>query len=241
MIRVMKSTRRYLAFDTETAKVLPADVQDWRPHRPLGIACAATLPAGTGQPLLWHGGADRTCPADRMSREEAADLVHYLEDRVTEGYNLLTWNGLGFDMDILAEESGLLDACRRLAVAHVDMMFDIFCRLGHGVGLDAAAHGMGLAGKTKGMKGELAPVLWARGEREEVLDYVAQDVRTTMEVAQVCESRGELRWVARSGLLRRMALGDGRLTVREALRLPLPDASWMDSPLPRERFTGWMG
>ena len=40
-----------------------------------------------------------------MSREEAAALVHYLEDRTKEGYTLLTWNGLGFDFDILAEES----------------------------------------------------------------------------------------------------------------------------------------
>ncbi len=80
--------------------------------------------------------------------------------------------------------------------------------------------GMGLAGKVKGMTGELAPVLWAQGKREEVLAYVAQDVRTTLELAQVCESRGELRWVARSGRLRSMALGDGWLTVREALSVP---------------------
>ena len=65
----------------------------------------------------------------------------------------------------------------------MDMMFHAFCELGHGVGLDAAARGMGLAGKTKGMTGELAPVLWAQGKREEVLRYVSQDVRTTMELA----------------------------------------------------------
>jgi len=100
---------------------------------------------------------------------------------------------------------------------------------------------MGLAGKVKGMTGELAPVLWARGEREKVLDYVGQDVRTTLDLALKCESLGVLRWVARSGRLRCMALGEGSLTVREALELLLPDTSWMDSPWPRERFTGWLG
>ncbi len=93
-------------------------------------------------------------------------------------------------------------------------------------------------GKTKGMTGELAPVLWVEGKREEVLRYVAQDVRTTMEVAQVCESRGELRWVARSGKVRCMALGKGWLMVWEALELPLPDTSWMLEPWAREEFVG---
>ena len=38
-----------------------------------------------------------------------------------------------------------------------------------------------------------------------------------------------------------MTLREGWLTVEEALRLPLPDTSWMDEPWPREKFTGWMG
>ena len=41
--------------------------------------------------------------------------------------------------------------------------------------------------------------------------------------------------------MRCMALGEGWLTVSEALGLPLPDTSWMSDPWPRERFTGWMG
>jgi hypothetical protein len=190
---------------------------------------------------IWHGGTDRSHPADQLSRDEAAALVHFLEDQVKNGYTVLTWNGLGFDFDVLSEESQMLDTCRKLAANHVDMMFHVLCELGYAVGLDAAAKGMGLAGKTKGMTGELAPVLWAAGEREEVLKYVAQDVKTTLELATACESRGELRWVARSGKLRSMALGKGWLTVSEAGRLPLPDTSWMSSAWPRERFTGWMG
>ena len=82
-----------------------------------------------------------------MSQQDAAALVRYLTAQVAQGYTLLTWNGLGIDLDILAEEARMLPQCRTLALAHVDMMFHAFCQLGHGVGLDAAAKGMGLAGK----------------------------------------------------------------------------------------------
>ena len=80
---------------------------DWRSCRPLGISCAATLLGDGREPVLWHGGDDRARPADRMSREETATLVRYLSDQVERGYTLLTWNGVGFDLDVLAEESRL--------------------------------------------------------------------------------------------------------------------------------------
>ena len=149
------------------------DASDWRSQRPLGISCAAVLPADADEPTLWHGGNDRSCPADKMSPQEAAALVNYLTAQVESGYTLLTWNGVGFDLDVLAEESQMLRECRQLAANHVDMMFHILCRLGYGVGLDAAARGMGITGKPEGMSGAVAPVLWAEGRREEVLRYVA--------------------------------------------------------------------
>jgi hypothetical protein len=68
-------------------------------------------------------------------------------------------NGVGFDFDVLAEEAQMLAECCVFALAHVDMMFHVLCRLGYGVGLDAAARGTGLAGKSEGMKGADAPVL----------------------------------------------------------------------------------
>ena len=33
------------------------------------------------------------------------------------------------------------------------------------------------------MNGKLAPALWAEGKREEVLRYVGQDVRTTLDLS----------------------------------------------------------
>ncbi|MDY7075538.1 MAG: ribonuclease H-like domain-containing protein [Chloroflexota bacterium] len=233
--------RKYLAFDVEIAQELPEGERDWKTHRPLGITCAATLASDTEELLLWHSLTDDDHPADRMNRQDLVKLVNYLATLADDGYTLLTWNGLGFDFDILAEESGMIEACKQLASDHVDMMFHVFCKLGYPVGLDRAAKGMGLAGKPEGMSGALAPRLWAEGKRQQVLDYVAQDVRTTLALAHTCEKQRHLRWITRRGRTSRMALPSGWLTVRGALALPEPDTSWMSDPWPRSKFTGWLG
>jgi hypothetical protein len=49
-----------------------------------------------------------------------------------------------------------------------------------------------------------------------VLGYVAKDAKITMELATGCEVLGALRWIARNGKLRSMALPEGWLTVEEA-------------------------
>ena len=232
--------RNYIAFDIETAKVIPGQVSDLKAHRPLGIACAATLSSADDGPRLWHGQTDDQAPAGRMSRDEAAALVHFLTASANNGSTILTWNGLGFDFDILAEESGMVEECRRLALEHVDMMFHAFCELGYPIGLDRAAQGMRLPGKSATVAQHMAPQLWAEGRTDEVLAYVAQDVRATLELAGACEQQRVLRWIARSGNTRDMKLRSGWLTVDAAMRLPEPDTSWMDDPMSRTRFTGWL-
>ena len=96
-------------------------------------------------PILWHGKTMDASPEKRISREDSLGLVQYLSKMVGNGYRIVTWNGLQFDFDILAEESG------------------------------DAAKSMGLPGKPEGMSGSQAPRLWADGHFKEVLEYVAQD------------------------------------------------------------------
>ena len=76
--------RKYLAFDIETAKVLPEHVQDVKTHRPLSISCAAALASDAESPSLWYGLTDDERPADRMSREDGERLVTHLRDTVNE-------------------------------------------------------------------------------------------------------------------------------------------------------------
>ena len=233
--------RKYLAFDIEIAQQLPEGAPDWKAHRPLGITCAATMPSDAVEPRLWYAVTEKGLPDDRMTTHDAAHLVNHLKTTVAKGYTILTWNGLGLDFDILAEESGLYKDCKQLALEnHVDMMFHVVCELGYPVALDKAAKGMGLPGKPEGIDGALAPLLWADGKRQIVLDYVAQDVRTTLDLAQVCAERKRLHWITRKGTIRGMPLRKGWLTVREAFSLPEPDTSWMRNPMPRSTFADWM-
>jgi hypothetical protein len=233
------STRKYLAFDIEIANPLPEGIDDWKSVRPLGISCAATL-NGDGTTTVFHGKTASGEIADQLNQLESIKLVEHLTNAVDSGNTILTWNGLGFDFDILAEESGKLETCMDLAWNHVDMMFHIFCLKGFPLGLDTAAKGMGLPGKPPGMTGDKAPKYWAQGRKEEVIDYVIQDVRTTFLLAQIVEQRHQLRWISRSGKQQRLPLEAGWLTVRQALDLPEPDNSWMMNPWSRSKFTGWL-
>ena len=175
-------------------------------------------------------------PSPQITVEDAAELLRYLCQMANEGFTILTWNGLGFDFDVLAEESAAAAQCRTCALGHVDMMFHIVCALGYPVALDKGAQGMGLPGKPAGMTGLLAPKLWAEGRHQEVLDYVAQDVRLAMQIAETAEKRRRFEWITRKGTKSQMPLPKGWLTVSEALELPEPDTSWMSNPLKRPRF-----
>ena len=230
-------TKRYLALDLETARLTDA-ASDWRRQRPLGITCVALLGSDQDLPQLWHGTNSDGTPAPDDARQ--AWLVGHLQHMVDSGYTLLSWNGLGFDWEILAEESGDLASCRKFALDHVDLMFHIFCQKGFAVSLDKAAQGLGLPGKPPGMTGRMAPQLWAEGHHAEVLKYVAQDVRTAIGIATESERRSAFAWVTSRGSRSSMPLPAGWLSVKAACRLPLPDTSWMDDPWPREKFTGWL-
>jgi hypothetical protein len=232
--------RRFLAFDLETAKIVPEPVVDLLAHRPLGIACATATANDLQQPFIWHGRDAGGRPASRMTREEAADLVHRLSALTSQGYTLVTWNGLYFDFNVLAEESGLIVDCARLATGHVDMMFHVLCSVGYRVGLEKAAEGMQLPGKKAGVSGADAPAMWAAGRYDEVLDYCIQDANLTLQLAETCEHRKQLAWITRRRKLSQMPLPHRWLTVQEARVLPLPDTSWMSDPEPRDRFLRWL-
>ena len=232
--------RRYLAFDIEIAKILPDGVDDLKAHRPLGICCAAAMASGDDQPHLWYScGADGQA-SPQMSRQDLQSFVHFLREHQEQGYTLLTWNGLCFDFDILAEESGERRVCEGLAIDHVDMMFHVFCEKGFCVGLEAATKAIGVEGKTSGLHAELAPQLWAVGDTQAVLTYVANDCRMTLDVAHVSEHDREFSWITRRGTRSSFFLRGGWRTCRDALKMPIPDTSWMDTPpWPRSRFTSW--
>ncbi len=231
---------KFIAFDIETAKILPKDVEDLLAHRPLGISCAATLAADQSKPQLFYSKKTDGSPSPTMSKDDLSQFVDFLLARSAEGYTIVTLNGLGFDFDVLAEESGRQDDCKQLALSHVDMLFHVFCGKGFGVGLNAAAKAIGLS-KPADVDGSMAPQLWADGQYDRVLDYVAQDCKITLDVAVASEKERAFRWITKRGTTGSFDIPSGWLTVRDAMKLPLPDTSWMDHPWPRSKFTVWLG
>lgn len=227
--------RGYVGWDIEIAKDIPPDTE-WQEVAPLGITCGA-ISRGNKAAVVWRSRDDGP-----MSKEECQDMVKFLMDIVDKGYVITTWNGLSFDFPVLAQESGMHDECAELALNHVDMMYHVVCLKGFGIGLDTVAKTMELGGKTEGMSGALAPILWRAGDFDRVLGYVAQDAKSTVVVAKTCDYAEVLKWTTRKGKISKLPLSGGWLTVREANQLPVPDTSWMedDSIWKRERFMGWI-
>ena len=224
-----------IAFDLEIAKVVP-DGANWDKQHPLGISCAATL-TSEGQAQLWHNGQDWATDrdgaryGDKMSPNQVRDLVAYLRDFINRGYSVVTWNGLGFDFKVLAEECE--DRMWAMTVAdmamgmHIDPGFQMVCERGFMIGLDKAAKGLRVGGKTDGMHGDLAPILWSgdlstatteqrenimhffplleaagtRAAQDLCLEYVGQDARATMDVYNAIVEKKKVWWVTTKGTI----------------------------------------
>lgn len=232
-------SRKFIAFDIETAKLLPESFGDLHDYRPLGITCAATWCTDENDPEVFYSKKPNGDPALQMSTSDLNAFVDHLKAKVSSGYTVLTHNGLGFDFDILAEESGCIEACRNLAFQHVDMMFHFFCGKGFPISLNAAAKAIGKS-KPTDIDGSIAPKLWREEKYQTVIDYIAQDCRLTLDVAESSEERGQISWITQRGSRSIYSLPNGWLTVDQASQLPLPDTSWMDDPWPRSKFTNWL-
>lgn len=223
---------KFAVFDLEIIKTVEG-VDDWFSVAPLGISCIAVALSDCEDTLVWYGQNQLGVTGSRAAIAGLTDLVH------KEGYTLVGFNSLGFDFRVLATESGMFGACKDLALHHIDLFFYLFCALGYGPGLNRLAQGMGLSGKTVGMDGAKAPELWRQGQRQTVLDYCVQDVRTTLDLVQTSINARGVSWDSKSG--KRVGLSFSRwLTVQEAMGLPEPDTSWMTNAWPRSKFTGWM-
>lgn len=237
--------KKYLAFDLEIAKSIPEGTVDWRAYAPLGVSCAATWATGEPDVQLWYHGMGENKQgepeAGGMSEAEANRLLNYLIEKQAEGFTLLTWNGVGFDIPVLEFETKRLDDCKRLAWESVDMMLHFHHLKGYPLGLETACRGMGVPGKLDGMHGDLAPLWWAESveKRRDVLLYVAQDVRATTNICLAVEGRGAIQWVSKTGRPQIQLIREWK-TVREADQIPLPDVSWMTAPMKREQMTGWL-
>lgn len=238
------------AFDLEIFNEIPEGESDWKKQRPLGISCLGII-TSNGREVFAHQPLDEE--PRPLRKKEIQRVVHTMKSMVASGYTFVTVNGLGFDFDILGEESGLVKTCADLALNHhVDMMLICLAKYGWPVGLRALAIGAGVDPKLKqvtlkdgstfdDMHGAKAPELWQAGEYEAVLAYLRQDVVATLETAVVSAAKNKLFWHSSKGRPWSVSLRDNKLpTVAECLDWPRPDTSWMSDPVTREQLLEWI-
>ena len=217
---------KFVAFDLEIA-------QPFEMGRPYGISCAATM-TYDGPSILWYGAekAPGATLPERMNPQEVQEMTGYLLEMQSQGYTVVTFNGAGFDLDVLAEEcynEHWKQDVARLTMEHIDIAFEMHCQMGYMTGLAKLSEGLGVGGKTEGMHGDLAPIVWSgwpadwsddldenatrmRAEIEALgvevgtreaqdlcLEYVGQDAKLTADVYTALLEQGHVYWTTQRG------------------------------------------
>ena len=226
-------------FDIEIANIFDLQPgEDLDAYGPFNISVAAAFDSGTNAHRVWHARDAIGQPTGTLDQALAIDMLTYLRDQQRAGKRLVAWNGLSFDLRWLGHAAGGPRIAAEIAQDLFDPMFHFFSLQGYPVSLQAVADGMGLK-LTKLINGADAPKEWQSGNRQRVIDYVIEDCRITVRVAEAIESKRHIRWRTRKGTVSDVSLAK-LPAVRDAMKLPEPDQSWMDKPMRRTRFYEWM-
>ncbi len=226
-----------LAFDIELASIfdLPpgGDLDDFAPFD-LSVAAAYSDQGGD---RVWHDVEDGR-PAARMSAATARDLLGHLRECQLAGEEIVSWNGVGFDLRWIGHVADDSYLAGEIALDSFDPMLQFFNVRGFPIGLEAVATGLGMPLR-KTMTGAEAPRAWAAARFDEVIAYVKNDCVITHQVVSAIARSHAIRWRTKKGDIKSEPL-PRLLRAREVLRLPPPDQSWMSTPLPKEKFFNWI-
>ncbi len=205
-----------------------------------GIRCAATWELGQLSGQAWYSRISSGVFASRMSRIDVQHLVGYLASVTQEGATLVTFGGSHRGLRLLGVVGQRKRICRRLALAHIDIVIDNICRIGYRLRLERLEAAL----KSNPLVPRTTPAerrqLWADGCEDLVLEQVQQRARTVLNVAQEGQSQGCIRWISRSGVTKKQSLDKGWWTVLEALAAPPPRNSWMRNPPELEPLVDWL-
>jgi len=160
--------RKLAAFDIEIARPLPSG--DWMMAPFFGISCVGLMIDGDTGPTIFHPNDGQALPLPgqpyrlEMSDSQIRDIALLLLSLANDGYEIVSWNGLGFDYPAIAKGARDPDVAARLARLALEMYdpgFQQVCKMGYMVKLAKIAEALGVGSKTAGMSGALAPVLWS--------------------------------------------------------------------------------
>jgi hypothetical protein len=228
---------KFLGFDIEISNVFELrQGEDIDRYAPFDISVAAT-DVDKGEQRTWLSIGPNGKPQPNLQRKEATELLDYLNRMQRAGHALVAWNGLSFDLRWIGHAAGDLPKAAEIALKIYDPMFQFFKLKGFPIGLAAVAQGMGIASR-KLMNGSDAPIQWRDGNHDAVCKYVLCDARMTVEIATAIRTSREISWITQRGSRSSVPLAQLR-SVAECLRDPMPDQSWMNTPIPQTKFAGW--
>lgn len=239
-------TGRFVSWDIETVVV-----EGGQPTDPMEIFVAAVAiePDGPHAPEVVFWEFD--------NGDEVEDMLKELLVLDELGYILTTCNGASFDFkQLMYSLPDYHHEIAQLCARHFDPTCVVLCRRGFPVGLDAMASYMVGEGKihsttlndgiTKAtIEGVQAYDFWKRGEREAVKTYLKGDVMQQLALAQAIRRTNTIKWQSKSGKLVSVRAAtekptSGLMMVEEAIRLPVPNTSWMSEPIDRQASYRWI-
>jgi hypothetical protein len=232
---------KYVAFDIETSQKAPDDRAS---IGKLDITCVGYYISGEQHTLKssFYGDFVQGVGFEVMKELHINRVVCWLWEHYKQGYQIVSWNGMGFDFPVLAGNASARykERVETIAWGSYDPAFHMLCEKGFMIGLGSYAEVNDLGVKT--MDGLEAVEKWSLGfeEQLEVIEYVKHDALLTARAWEKMNERGAVEWITRSGKSSVWQPSKRFLPVEEAYGLPLPDTSWMDNPFKREEFYDWM-
>lgn len=228
---------KILSFDIEIS-----DVFDLKPHEdleryaPFHISVAATSIHG-GEEKIWYSQDEEGNPQLNLSQKDAQKLLEYLEQKQKDGLMICAWNGLGFDFKWLGHQAKNMSLAAEIALSSYDPMFQFFNIAGFPVGLAKVAEAMNI-NQSKLMHGSEAPLKWKNGEHQLVMDYVLGDCQMTNKIIRAIEKAKRIEWITSRGTKSSKPIPT-LIQAKKIIKEPSPDQSWMDTPIPKEKFYSW--
>jgi RNase_H superfamily len=229
---------KLLSFDIEISDLFELQpYEDMAKYAPFHISVAATAIDG-GEERIWYSRDRDGRPELNLSQEQALELLTYLADKQDEGYAVCAWNGLGFDLQWIGHQAEDFRLAANVALRSYDPMFQFFCAAGFPVALAKVAQAMGIH-QTKLLDGADAPREWCGGNHKLVMDYCLGDCQMTNQVIRAIVKAKAVHWITARGTPGTKPMLRLR-PVEDIIPEPGPDQSWMDSPIPKERFYSWI-
>lgn len=232
------SKRKLLSFDIEIANLFQLKPgEDLDKYAPFDISVAAAVSADDDV-AHWYKRDAQGRPQGCLDATLAREVLRYLRDAQQNEVQVCAWNGLAFDLRWLGHAAGDPLLAAEVALDLYDPMFQFAVMKGFPISLAAAAEGLSIRQK-KLMSADRAPLEWAQGNHQLVIDYVTGDCQITNQVVAAIVERRCVRWKTQKGVIRSESFPELR-RVRDVMRDPPPDQSWMTAPKPKEAYYAWL-